>query len=237
MRVKDYPEKDDAKRVWLSSDETQRWIDQAEDSIQKMAFLLMARCGLRRGEVIQIKPVDIRKTDRGHVVRMQGSYSKSSETRAPPAPPELVTIAETVSDMEGVEPDSALVGHDPDDEGRRPYNDNTIRSWVVRASERMHAETGDDGWLYVTPHDLRRTWGRRLVEMGVEDSVVMEWGGWRDYPTFFNHYLTELSPDALSDERKKVDYLEGKAEPEGRSTIAGGRGTGGGMSGPPNGYG
>lgn len=235
MRLKDFPEKDDAKAVWLGSDELQHFIEQAENSVQKMAFLLMARCGLRRSEVIQITPVDVHETSEGHVVRVWEDYSKSQSYRQPPAPQELVNIAETVADMDDVEPDDALVGHDPNGEGRRSYNDNTVRSWVKRAAERMHASSGDDGWLYLTPHDLRRTWGRRLLEMGVLPAVVMDWGGWTDWTVFREHYLTELSPEAIKQERKKVTYLEDSFDDRRRGTSegVGGRVMGGG-GGPPS---
>lgn len=40
-------------------------------------------------------------------------------------------------------------------------------------------------------------------------SVVMDWGGWDDWETFRQHYLGELSPEAIRRERGKVDYLDG----------------------------
>lgn len=236
MRLKDFPEKSDAKAVWLAENELEAFIEQAENSVQRIAFLLMARCGLRRSEVIQITPVDVHETDEGHVVRVWEDYSKSENYRQPPAPRDLVNIADTVADMDDVDPDDSLVGHNPDDEGRRPYNDNTVRSWVKRAAQRMHASSGDNGWLYLTPHDLRRTWGRRLLEMGVLPAVVMDWGGWSDWTTFREHYLTELSPEAIKQERKKVSYLEDSFDDrrgQQSASIVGGRSVAGG-GGPPS---
>jgi integrase len=96
-------------------------------------------------------------------------------------------------------PDEPLVDRDP----------STVYTWVQHAAERCHAETGDDGWLFVGPHDLRRSWGVRLLEAGVLPSVVMEWGGWEDWQTFRDHYLAEFSPEALRRERGKVGWLSG----------------------------
>jgi len=103
----------------------------------------------------------------------------------------------------GKDPDASLVDVDP----------STIYSWVARARERCYAETGEDGWEFVGPHDLRRSWGVRLLEAGVLPSVVMEWGGWEDWQTFRDHYLAEFSPEALRRERGKVGWLaEGRGE-------------------------
>lgn len=85
----------------------------------------------------------------------------------------------------------------------------TVYRWVQKAAETLQAETGDDGWAYVDVHDLRRTWGTALLEQGVLPSVVMAWGGWRDWETFREHYLGEFSPEAIKRERSKVDFLDG----------------------------
>jgi integrase len=95
------------------------------------------------------------------------------------------------------EPDAPLVSVDP----------STIYDWVQRAAQRARAATGDEGWQFVGPHDLRRSWGVRLLEAGVLPSVVQEWGGWKDWETFRNHYLAEFSPEALRRERQKVSWL------------------------------
>ena len=79
----------------------------------------------------------------------------------------------------------------------------TLNRWLRRTCESLHAETGDEGWLDVTFHDLRRTWGTRLLECGVLPVVVMDWGGWHDWDTFREHYLGEFSPEALRRERGK----------------------------------
>ncbi len=36
----------------------------------------------------------------------------------------------------------------------------------------------------------------------------MDWGGWEDWETFRQHYLGEFSPEAIRQERRKVDYLD-----------------------------
>jgi integrase len=194
MRMKDYDDRS-GKRVWLSESELQLLLDHTDTDHPEMdiALLLAARCGLRRREIVDVTPTDLVSTDHGQVVRVW--EGKGDKYREVPAPDELPQIVLGL----GREPDEPLVS----------VADSTIYDWVKRARERAHAESGDEGWLYVGPHDLRRSWGVRLLEAGVLPSVVMEWGGWEDWQTFRNHYLAEFSPEALRRERGKISWLAG----------------------------
>jgi integrase len=164
----------------------------------------MARCGLRRREVVDVTPADLVSTEHGHVVRIW--HGKGEKYREVPAPDELTTLALGM----GNAPDESLVS----------VADSTLYDWVARARERVHTQTNDDGWLYVGPHDLRRSWGVRLLEAGVLPSVVMEWGGWEDWQTFRDHYLAEFSPEALRRERGKVGWLGGREDSDEMSYAA-----------------
>jgi integrase len=197
MRLKDYDERD-GKRVWLSESEIQRLLDATPPNKpeQDAALLLAARCGLRRKEIVDVTPTDLVSTDIGPVVRVWAG--KGEKYREPPAPTQLTQLALGM----GKDADESLVGVDP----------STIYDWVARARERVHADTGDEGWLFVGPHDLRRSWGVQLLEAGVLPSVVMEWGGWEDWQTFRDHYLAEFSPEALRRECGKVQWLAGGRE-------------------------
>jgi len=194
MRLKDHPEKD-GMRVWLDERETQLLIGEAENTEQRVAFHLMARSGLRRNEMLQIKPRDLAETDTGHHVRVRADYTKSSHYREPPVSSACVNHIENLADNRA--PDDDLVDRDP----------KTVYNWVKRAAERCAAAEDEPGWQHVSPHDLRRTWGTQLLEAGVLPSVVMSWGGWQDWETFRDHYLGEFSPEAIRRERNKVEYL------------------------------
>jgi integrase len=196
MRMRDYRERD-GKRVWLSESEIGMLLDETRgDARHRVAMLLAARCGLRRQEIVQVSPADLVSNDTGRIVRVwDGKGDKYREVPTPAA------LTDVVLDM-GRAPDEPLVDRDP----------STVYSWVRRAAERCYAETGDDGWQFVGPHDLRRSWGVRLLEAGVLPSVVMEWGGWDDWETFRAHYLAEFSPEALRRERGKVGWLGGHPE-------------------------
>ena len=197
MRMKDYDERD-GKRVWLSEKEIQTLLTNTDSDRPDIdaALLLASRCGLRRNEIVQVTPGDLERTDHGQVVRIWGG--KGEKYREVPVPDELMHIALGINRDQS----ESLVTCDP----------STIYDYVARARARSRAQTHDEGWKFVGPHDLRRSWGVRLLEAGVLPSVVMEWGGWEDWETFRNHYLAEFSPEALRRERGKVSWLGGRPE-------------------------
>lgn len=201
MRLKDYEERD-GKRVWLSEKEITLLLDHTDPGHVEMdvALLLAARCGLRRKEITGdpkdpdrhgVRPVDLVTNDTGQVVRVWNG--KGGKYREVPAPAELTQLALGMSK----DPDEELVTVDP----------STVYDWVQRCAQRCRADARDEGWQYVGPHDLRRSWGIRVLESGVLPSVVMEWGGWDDWKTFRDHYLAEFSPEAIRRERGKVNWL------------------------------
>lgn len=204
MRLKDYATRE-GKRVWLSEKELQLLISNRDGDHAEMraAFILAARCGLRRKEIIDVTAQDLVTTQHGRVVRIW--EGKGDQYREVPCPDALADVALGMAR----EPGDPLVTVD----------DSTIYDWVQRAAQRCRAESGDEGWQFVGPHDLRRSWGVRLLEAGVLPSVVMEWGGWDDWDTFRNHYLAEFSPEALRRERGKVGWLGGKEQREASYTA------------------
>jgi len=199
MRLKDYDTKN-GKRVWLSEKEIQTLLNHQDPNHPEMnaGLILASRCGLRRREIVDVKPTDLVDTSHGRIVRVW--EGKGDKYREVPCPDELATVALGMSKA----PDASLVTVDP----------STIYDWVQRAAQRVRADSGEEGWQYVGPHDLRRSWGVRLLEAGVLPSVVMDWGGWEDWQTFRNHYLAEFSPEALRRERGKVGWLGGEEKRE-----------------------
>lgn len=80
----------------------------------------------------------------------------------------------------------------------------TVQNWVYNAAESIEKETGKQDWKEVSAHDLRRTWATNLVQSGVPESNVMEWGGWTDFGTFRDHYFSE-SDEQIERQLKGVD--------------------------------
>jgi len=68
----------------------------------------------------------------------------------------------------------------------------TRRSWVKKAGAQLAEETGDDDWLKISGHDLRRTWATQTfysLDTAHAKQIVMRWGGWEKEQTFRDNYL------------------------------------------------
>jgi len=206
MRLDDYNEKD-GKRVWLTSEEIDLLIDQAQTAKQRIAFTLGGRAGLRRSEITSVTPNDFTHGPKGFV-RVWGDYAKRDKYREAPIPNDFEAF---VDGMTQSQPPDAPVLYNA--ENKKGIAGTTVYRWVRRAAERLEAETGDSGWSYLDVHDLRRSWGGHLLwNCGVLPTVVMEFGGWEDYSTFAEHYMGEITPEAQQRERSKIDYVGGETE-------------------------
>ena len=83
MRLEDYDERD-GKKCWLDRGEVERLLATAGDTQQSIALRLMARCGLRRAEVVDVTPPDLVDTDMGPRLRVW--HGKGDKHREVPVP-------------------------------------------------------------------------------------------------------------------------------------------------------
>lgn len=197
MRMKPYSDRS-GKRVWLSKEEIKQIISEAEDTEQEIAIKFASRCGLRRKEIVKITPANIVTSEKGYYhVRVWEDVAKKGHYREPPVPDDLGTQVNTIVDVTAIAEGEPIVD----------VADKTVYRWVKRACCRLEESTGDEGWAHVDVHDLRRSWAMHILAEGVLPSVVMDWGGWKDWETFRRHYLGEFSPEVLHRERQKVDFL------------------------------
>lgn len=186
----------DGMKVWLTESDTERLLDAAETTEQRIAFALAVRCGLRSHEVLQVSPSDAVETDAGAMLTVE--HGKGDKYRETPLPPTLRTQIQTVDDMR-------------DDASTVPIisvtTTQSLRNWIQSARETIAAETDDERWHNVSFHDLRRTWATSLASKDVDPLIVCEWGGWNDLETFLDHYRGTYSPEAQQRERGKVEWL------------------------------
>lgn len=196
MYLRDYPERQ-GKKIWLDQDEVELFLNQPTTKQQEIAFHLMARSGLRSHEVIEVRPTDVVNTPAGP--RVYVHHGKGDKARQTIATNELVWIVETIADMRREEIDEPLV---------ETNHTKTIRRWVSRAADRCHEQTGDPGWQWLSPHDLRATWATHLAhEFEVDTLLVCEWGGWDDLETFLEHYRGAHSTQVQRRELEKVPWV------------------------------
>lgn len=194
MKLEKY-DKDDGKKVWLTEEEIEAFLETADDTEKRIAFSLAARCGLRGAEVIDVTPPDIVDSPAGKRVRVRSG--KGDKTRDTPLPDDLAATIKAYADVREAGPDTPLV-----DKSRR-----TFERWVKHAAEERLAETDEFGYQFLGPHDLRRSWGTLLVQADVEPGLIMTWGGWESWRTFREHYLGAYTPKAERDQLEKVGWL------------------------------
>jgi integrase len=187
---------DEGKKVWLSPAEVEQLLDAADGTQQRVAFALGAKCGLRSFEVLDVSPQDVVETEAGDMLRVW--HGKGDKFRETPMPSDLATTIRTVGDVRDASADKPIVQTD---------HTRTLRRWIESAREQLFEETADEGWRFLSTHDLRRTWATALADREVDPLLVLEWGGWNDLDTFLEHYRGTYSPAAQRRAREKVDWL------------------------------
>jgi integrase len=194
MLVRDH-DGDYGRKVWLSAGEVTQLLDAAEDTTQRIAFGLGARCGLRSAEVLGVAPEDVHETEIGTMLSVDGA--KGGGYRETPMSSDLATTIRTADDYRDAPSDAPLVD----------VTTRTLRRWVESAADELAETTDDARWRELSFHDLRRTWATNLGGAEVDPLVVCDWGGWTDLDVFLEHYRGTYSPDAQRRERSKVEWL------------------------------
>ena len=193
MNLREHDQRDDMK-VWLSQGEVEALLDATDDTTERIALALGARCGLRSHEVLDAAPEHVVDTDAGTMLRVH--HGKGDKYRETPVPRDLATTIRTVDDVRPEPSSHSLVDI---------TSTRSLRRWVRRAAGAV--DDDDPGWAHLTFHDLRRTWATALASADVDPLLVCDWGGWNDLETFLEHYRGTFSPEAQQRERGKVDWL------------------------------
>lgn len=196
MFLSNYPERD-GKKVWLEPHELDQFINEAEDTEQKICFQLMGYSGLRSAETLAVTPNDVVETGAGPRVYVhEGKGGKDRETIASD---ELVSLTRAYTDVGDRDPDTPMIATE--------YT-RTVRKWTTRAAGRLAERTGDDRWFHLSPHDLRGSWATLMVhDYDVNPLLVMDWGGWESLETFMEVYRGIYSASAQRRELERVPWI------------------------------
>jgi integrase len=189
----------DGYRVWLNEDESELLRDYYSGK-QKLAILLMLDSGMRSEETTKATPASVRRLNSDEEAYKIAVYGKDTtgelrdgKWRETPISESAVEIIETIGSIKGHTQHTPVI-----DVGKR-----TVQRWVETGRDDLAEQTGNDDWLEVSAHDLRRTWATRtyyrLNATDVAKSVIMRWGGWSKESTFEKNYLGR-EPDDLAAE-------------------------------------
>jgi integrase len=196
VNLREHDGRDDMK-VWLGDQEVEELLEVAADVDVEhyVAIGLGVRCGLRSAEVLNVTPRDVQDTTAGRMLRVPDG--KGGKYRETPIPTTLATTISTIADVRDASTTEPLLD----------VTTRTLRRWVDAAALELAETTDDEGWRFLSFHDLRRTWATSLASSDVDPLVVLEWGGWADLETFLDHYQGAYSPEAQRRERRKVTWL------------------------------
>ena len=196
-------------RIDDSGTHTKCWLDYPEEvdalaeaarevSLERAANIwLMGHIGCRASGVPSARPAGVAYNDDGDYWEME-ILGKNTEGGAKKTRDAF--LPRRIKDKLDIYGDD--LGED------EPYVDASvpsIRRWVKEAAERMAEKTGNERWLSVSSHDLRRSWATyHLVERDVPVRVMMEIGGWSSYEAI-EPYLTKPTPATIGREMAEAE--------------------------------
>jgi len=165
-----------------------------DDWEREIAVRLMGFVGPRASGVTSARPNGVSFNSDGDYweIELRGKNTKGGEKKTRDA-----YVPRRVKDMLDIYADERDIA---DDEAYVDASVSTVRRWVTEAAERMHEKTGNERWLSVSSHDLRRSWAtHHLADRDVAVRVMMEIGGWGSYEAI-EPYLTKPTPETIGRE-------------------------------------
>lgn len=191
MILNEYKNKD-GFRIVLNDDERRKVLSKCNDKDVCNTWILASFCGLRRAEIGSLRYGDILRRDGGdYVVRIKNG--KGDKYRETPIPDKYAYKLRAEQEADNKQDTDKII-------------DKSMRHISRRFGDVVDS-LDDDRYKHVTLHDGRRTWANALLDQGVQPLQVMEWGGWADWQTFRDHYLTEFTEKKQKEEIEKVDWI------------------------------
>lgn len=154
----------------------------------RLVVRLAGEVGLRPAEMCRLRPADVTARVAGGNVHylLTVRDDDGRECRAAYLPGEVKRELERYARSRGIDEEEPVF----DVSARR------LQMLVSEVAESVAEETDREALATVSTADLRRRFGRRRLEEGVDPSVVMGVGGWRR--------LEGLAPDGPTDDRQAV---------------------------------
>lgn len=177
-------------RVFLDTNE-QEEVRQfySEDPIKQLAIRLMIDGGLRKEETLRVSANDLQESENGEFTRLKVREGKTGR-RSTVIPDPVSQQIRTVSNIQ-------------DTEKVIPYHKKTVYNIVQRIGEELAEEQNEPDWNHLSCHDLRRSWASTMVQNGISESLIMDWGGWDQYETFHDHYWMQ-SDDQIAQQLSQI---------------------------------
>lgn len=168
-------------------------------SVERPLYVVATMCGLRQGELIALRWLDV--DWKAKVIRVRRNYTRGAfgkpksrrSTRSVPMPRRVAAELRRLHGNSSFTADTDLVFAHPDTGG--PYDASKMR-------KRFKGAVAAAGIRSIRFHDLRHTFGTRMVAAGAPLRTIQEWMGHRDYKT------TEIYADFAPDPSQEAGWAE-----------------------------
>jgi integrase len=193
--------KPDQYKVWMTDDELEELRRAASSHRDDLIIQLGGYVGLRAFEIPQVAPKHVKRTPDGDHFRLRVPEGKDT-TGNGGKPRDAYLPSEVEGDIHRYQ--------NADDIGRgEPLVDLTkggVRAVVKRTAKRAAEASGDDDFLYVSSHDLRRRFSQRLlVDRQMNPRVVMQVGGWDSFQAI-EPYLNAPTPEVVNNAFEEAGF-------------------------------
>jgi integrase len=167
--------------------------------IERPLYVTATMCGLRQGELLALRWLDV--DWKARVIRVRRNYTRGRfgkpksrrSTRSVPMPRRVAAELRRLHNRSDYTGDTGLVFCHPDTGS--PYDASKMR-------KRFKNAVADAGIRPIRFHDLRHTFGTRMAGAGAPLRFIQEWMGHRDYKT------TEIYADFAPDPSQEAGWAE-----------------------------
>lgn len=187
-------------KVWMTDDELDDLRRAAASRRDDIVIQLGAYVGLRAFEIPQIQPQNIKQEGDQYRLRVpEGKDTANGQGK----PRDSFLPSSVERDLRQFQTAENIAPRDPFVE----LTERGVRAAVKRAAEAAAEQTGDEDFLQVSSHDLRRRYAQRLlVEKEINPRVVMQVGGWDSFQAI-EPYLNAPTPDIVNDAFEEANLV------------------------------
>jgi len=187
-------------KVWMTDEELRELRRAAESHRDDLIIQLGGYVGLRAFEIPQVRPKHVKRTDDGEHYRLRVPEGKDT-TGNGGKPRDAYLPRDVEGDIHRFQTAEDIDRHEP----LIDLSERGVRHAVKRTAERAAEETGDEDFLYVSSHDLRRRFAQRLlVDEQMNPRVVMTIGGWDSFQAI-EPYLNSPTPEVVNNAFEEAD--------------------------------
>jgi integrase len=202
-------------KIRLTEREVERLEFHAPSVRDELLIRLGARCGLRVSESVGwerpdgeqvpgVRPRDLREREVDgqlrYFLKVRGKDTRADADGPKPrttwVPADTWKTARRYINRHGLEPEEPLIHSQKGGSLAR----QSARRVVKTVAAGLYEDTGEEKYLAVSSHDLRRFWASHLLQtQDVNPRVLMKLGGWERYESI-KPYLRDPRPEVIAEE-------------------------------------